>query len=586
MRFKRTLEVSPVATVSQAGSRRATFPRTTGFFDNRPVGAHIGANRKALLSPGTILDVAINPDFAEVEADAPVITENQRFPNFFEERRPFFLEGSEIFQTALQTFHSRTVVDPIFAAKATFRNESFSAGLIAAMDEAPGNYNENELVDPISRRRSEEFRRRKAFSAVDRGRMNYGRENSVGAFSSVRLFPEQRNGVFAIDGKNKLTDGLTFNYQAVFTRSSRCFLEPDFEPLLDTTQADRNRAICQTGADPQAADPHSRYRAGNGIGYLLSLDSTRRNRGWYLEASGRTKDYRADLGFERRTNTNRLYFSNRFSTEAKPKSSVVRLDWRQFASLSYDFDGRSQASFVGTHVTINLQRNTRLMGEAGIGYERLIEEEFGLKRMPSRPLGAFNGDSERSAVQRWTEIRLASQPSKWLTFEGFINHAWRTFDLDRGGGPRFPRVSPAAILNPNSALDPGPGDNFRTGIRVELKPLERLRIFGSFQQSRLVRNDTGMTVFDTGILTLGSAFHFTRFTFLRSRWDYNSSSGSVLGQVLFGWNPSPGKALYFGYNDNLNHNGFNPFTFVYEPGSRRNSRAVFVRWSHLFRKSF
>ncbi|HEY5946530.1 MAG TPA: sugar-binding protein, partial [Kofleriaceae bacterium] len=42
---------------------------------------------------------AVLPDFAQVEADQTVVTANQRFPIFFEEKRPFFFEGSDLFQT-------------------------------------------------------------------------------------------------------------------------------------------------------------------------------------------------------------------------------------------------------------------------------------------------------------------------------------------------------------------------------------------------------------------------------------------------------------------------------------------------------
>jgi len=39
-----------------------------------------------------------------------VVTANQRFPIFFEEKRPFFLEGIDIFQTPLQAVHTRSIV--------------------------------------------------------------------------------------------------------------------------------------------------------------------------------------------------------------------------------------------------------------------------------------------------------------------------------------------------------------------------------------------------------------------------------------------------------------------------------------------
>jgi len=41
-----------------------------------------------------------------------------------------------------------------------------------------------------------------------------------------------------------------------------------------------------------------------------------------------------------------------------------------------------------------------------------------------------------------------------------------------------------------------------------------------------------------------------------------------------------------GYNDDMNRNGFNPFTGDLEPGFRRNGRTFFIKMSYLIRKSF
>ena len=45
------------------------------------------------------LDATINPDFSQVESDAGQVTVNERFALFFPEKRPFFLEGIELFGT-------------------------------------------------------------------------------------------------------------------------------------------------------------------------------------------------------------------------------------------------------------------------------------------------------------------------------------------------------------------------------------------------------------------------------------------------------------------------------------------------------
>lgn len=75
-------------------------------------------------------------------------------------------------------------------------------------------------------------------------------------------------------------------------------------------------------------------------------------------------------------------------------------------------------------------------------------------------------------------------------------------------------------------------------------------------------------------------------TFARLRIDYSTISTRVRPQFVVGWTPSPGTALYAGYNDDFNRNGFNPFTGDLEPGFRSNGRTFFIKASYLFRKSF
>ncbi|MGB7069016.1 MAG: carbohydrate binding family 9 domain-containing protein, partial [Pyrinomonadaceae bacterium] len=90
IKYERTLEIVPSITVSETGLRVQANEIAAGRFVNQPVKHDIGVTLKYTITPNITLDAAINPDFAEIEADAPVITANQRFPIFFEETRPCF----------------------------------------------------------------------------------------------------------------------------------------------------------------------------------------------------------------------------------------------------------------------------------------------------------------------------------------------------------------------------------------------------------------------------------------------------------------------------------------------------------------
>jgi hypothetical protein len=108
----------------------------------------------------------------------------------------------------------------------------------------------------------------------------------------------------------------------------------------------------------------------------------------------------------------------------------------------------------------------------------------------------------------------------------------------------------------------------------------------SYNKSRLTRDDNRVRSYDSDIVTVRSTYQFTRFLFTRFRLDYDGTEKNFAGQALFGWAPNPGTAFYVGYNDNLNRNGFNPFTGQFEPGFQRSGRTFFIRASYLFRKSF
>ncbi|MDB4965191.1 MAG: hypothetical protein JWN44_880 [Myxococcales bacterium] len=72
---------------------------------------NIGGDIKLGLTPALTLDVTINPDFGQVEADQ-VVLNLSTFEVFFPEKRPFFLEGVDVFATPIQLFYSRRIGRP------------------------------------------------------------------------------------------------------------------------------------------------------------------------------------------------------------------------------------------------------------------------------------------------------------------------------------------------------------------------------------------------------------------------------------------------------------------------------------------
>jgi hypothetical protein len=153
----RTCEFIPTLALSETGERVRTSPASTvetpplltepeGWL-NRRMKYEPGLAAKIRLTPGVSLDATVNPDFGEVEADQAQITANQRYPLFFEEKRPFFLEGIELFRTPIQAVHTHTLIDPDAAMKLSGKRGRTSFGLMLASDNAPGNFSEEERAD-------------------------------------------------------------------------------------------------------------------------------------------------------------------------------------------------------------------------------------------------------------------------------------------------------------------------------------------------------------------------------------------------------------------------------------------------------
>jgi len=546
IKAERTLEITPSVTISENGERIEDVNEPGGSrFVNRPVGKDIGVSIKYQLTPNITLDAAINPDFAEVEADAPVVRANQRFPIFFPEKRTFFLEGIDIFRSRLQVVNTRNIANPDVALKLTGKIGKNTFGILGAVDDFPDS---DDFPGGV-----------KAYAGVLRLRRDIGANNSVGLFATqYHRGSDRHNSLIGLDGSFQKDSRTVFDFEAVATYSKRYFYNPDIND--------------------------SEYRGGTGVAYRAQYDYTGRNRGWNVSVSGRSSDYRADLGFTRRTNTHGLNSGFRISTEPQPTNTLIGIVTRTFMGFDIDERGRLQGARINTRAQFNFQNQLGIDFSGGVSREKLYEDEFGARRNANQQ-GLFFGDPERGATTFFGEVGIEKSFGKLFGFDAEVGFTKNAFDLDFGASERYPRVSPAALLG-DDRLDPGKGFLFRYELGFRLQPTDPFNVRLSYDRRRLKRNDNSLTAFDSNIFSLRSTYQFTRFVFARTRFDYETVSGSLNSQHLFGWNPSPGTAFYLGYNDNSAYRGFNDFNNRFDEGFRRYGRSFFIRMSYLFRKSF
>ncbi len=124
-------------TVSKFGRLRGITPKAQGYYfelypegyvrydwvteDSGRVKPFASLNFKWDLTPQTTLNATVLPDFAQIESD-PYSFNISRYPTYFGERRPFFVEGSELFRMSglgfgnfspLNIFYSRRIGRPV-----------------------------------------------------------------------------------------------------------------------------------------------------------------------------------------------------------------------------------------------------------------------------------------------------------------------------------------------------------------------------------------------------------------------------------------------------------------------------------------
>lgn len=128
-----TTEVQPFVTATAAGARTES-----GSFEREEIDPSFGVNLRLGLTSNLSVDATYNPDFSQVESDASLVTVNERFALFFPEKRPFFLEGIELFSTPNSLVYTRQIVNPIVGGKVSGKFGGLNVAHLTALDEVPG----------------------------------------------------------------------------------------------------------------------------------------------------------------------------------------------------------------------------------------------------------------------------------------------------------------------------------------------------------------------------------------------------------------------------------------------------------------
>ena len=201
----RGLEVVPAVTASRTDERdTAANDLVAGDADGE-----LGVNVRWGITPDLIANLALNPDFSQVEADVPQLDVNNQFALYFPETRPFFLEGADFFSTPLEAVFTRTVADPDIGAKLTGTRNDNTFGIFAAEDAVTN------LLFPGPLSSANDSLEQTNETLVGRYQRGFGSNSTVGALLTTRTGDDYHNHVAGFDGLYRPTDRHSFSFQAL-----------------------------------------------------------------------------------------------------------------------------------------------------------------------------------------------------------------------------------------------------------------------------------------------------------------------------------------------------------------------------------
>jgi Domain of unknown function (DUF5916)/Carbohydrate family 9 binding domain-like len=228
--------------------------------DDRSIDNNAGVDVKWSPTTDTAIDATLNPDFSQIESDVAEITTNQRFAVFLPEKRPFFLEGTDLFDTPIQAVYTRTITSPRWGVRATGKSGSTEWTTLIADDRGGGR-----IILPTSLGSFPVNQDFESIAGIGRVRHEIGR-SAVGMLTTIR---EYRGG-----GHNRL-------------------IGPDFEWRPTEIDQITGQYLFSDTENPRSIGGD----ASTSHGARVAWNHTTRSHDWFVAGIDYGKGFRADNGF-------------------------------------------------------------------------------------------------------------------------------------------------------------------------------------------------------------------------------------------------------------------------------------------------
>ena len=514
--------VEPYGTGSLAGARDAGGAEPGPWTDARRREA--GLDAQAAVTSTLTLNATFNPDFSHIESDALLIEANQRFPLQYDEKRPFFLEGGEVFDTPLELVYTRRMAAPSSGVKVAGRVGALRTGALWVRDDggvsmAGSGYG----PDADSRRGTFMLSRLElplgTGSAVAvMGGLHDQDGSPFAALTAIEPASAtgSRNSVISADAKLRLSDRWSWTGQIVHTatRLDSAFSDTTFTwpPSLGTgrrTTFEGGAWVSRLRYDTRSLTLHSRTR-------------------------GVAPRFRDEMGFQERVGVR--YQQAIAEWRIDPKAGPLqRAMWTNDVLVLHGEKNGVEYSFLNSWWDFFWRRNF----EFAVGFEAI--DEFWLdRRYPQERIHTWTGDN------RW-------RPCTWV-LETIIGDG-----LYYGATPAESYLAWTETWLFDATVRPRPWLTAAVNVK----------------HFRVARTPTRGEVVNLWLYGVNANAQFTRRLSARVYPQYDSDAKHLAVNALLGWVLHPGTVVYAGA-----HGGFDE-----RPQQRRmtaTARQVFAKASWRF----
>ena len=427
----RNLEVVPTLTITDAQSR----DHRGGEWGGDGMRVEPGLDVSWAPSPNLTLNATINPDFSQVESDQAQLDLTSNFALYFPEKRPFFMEGADYFNTPFQVLYTRQIADPDFGLRVTGRSGSGAYGAFIARDAT------TQLLLPGVLGSSFTVLDQTSDVAVGRYRHDLDEHTSVGVIATARQGDDYRNGVAGLDTRWQKGRHTVI---AQLLRSDSEYPAALAEDVDDTSPA--------------------------GNAWRASYDYETRN--WFASAWHERIDpgFRADLGFIGQVGYEKSLVGGAYNWFFDKGSKITRVQFYTDFDITHRYEGQLLERELESKISVNGPWQSSF-GVQGMTRERywngqLFDESY---------VNLFGSMTPSSAMQVGANFRVGPQIDLAASRRGQGRYfdIWGNFAFGRGLSANLDLFQQSLRRDGGTAFEATVLD---ARMAWQLDPRQRLRI--------------------------------------------------------------------------------------------------------------